>query len=293
VPCAVANPTVSYVPPNLVFVLDKSGSMTSNSIGGQTRWALLHDVVSAVTAEFEGRVKFGSKLYPSASTGCSVNQGVDVAPTVTFSQNIANGDIPARGASFQSTALTPLYDGVRFAGDWLKANLVGETKGLILVADGQISGSCNGDSTQANNYIRDLHDNFGIPTFVVGIDISGTADTDMRNYAQSGGRPGPGNTYYNSTNQQALFDAMNAIVESIVTCEIDLGSAPPFPELTEILVDGVRYVYDPALDCATQDGFVFVPGSNNQTVELCGAACDAFKAQAMPTATVEFYCTAG
>jgi hypothetical protein len=30
-------------------------------------------------------------------------------------------------------------------------------------------------------------------------------------------------------------------------------------------------------DCETEDGWIFVPGSNDMQIELCGAACQKFK----------------
>ena len=65
IPCFAQQPTVNAVPPNLVLVLDKSGSMTAD-FGGATRWDTLVQVVADVTTTYENVVKFGAKWYPTA-----------------------------------------------------------------------------------------------------------------------------------------------------------------------------------------------------------------------------------
>jgi hypothetical protein len=302
----VQQPTVQFTPPKLLLVLDKSGSMMS-TLNGVTRWATLHDVVTALATNYQGRIEFGAKLFPTLDPDCSnpancqggeqcfVAAGVEIPVNPNFLQSLQAGDIPPRDQTISQYAITPILNGMNAARDWIVANLPGEEKAVVLVADGGISTFCPGHTADAVVAVIDDLASRGIPTYVIGISIFGDAQAvaDMNRYAVAGGRPAPGNVYYEGNNQAQLTQAFNAIAGSVVTCAFDVSDPPPFPELTEVEVGGTRYPYDPALDCATDDGWRYVTDAMGVItgIELCGAACDGFKAAL--AADVEYFCTAG
>jgi hypothetical protein len=309
-PCATEQPTVTFKPPYLLFVLDKSGSMMSTFStpqGTKTRWAALHDVITSVVTNYGDRINFGAKAYPTANvTGCplfggcpeqcNVNNNVEIQPGTgaAFLAALAGGALPARDATIGNYSLTPIQSGMQVAANLALNNYPGEDKALVLVADGEISTDCSGNSAGGvTGIISNLLTN-GIPTYVVGINISqAQAVADMNNYAVAGGRPAPGGGFYDAENGAELDAAFEAIAEQVVSCTVTLSTQPPFPDLTEVEVNGNRYPYTPGLDCATQDGWVYVTDAMGAItgIELCGVACDGFKIAL--AADVEYFCTAG
>lgn len=92
-PCQIETTKITPIPPDLLFVLDKSGSMAmekwdhdnSPQTPTVTRWYSLHGVVKSVVNTFNKTVNFGVKLFPKIdATGfinmgaCDVNAGVEV-----------------------------------------------------------------------------------------------------------------------------------------------------------------------------------------------------------------------
>ena len=124
---------------------------------------------------------------------------------------------------------------------------------------------------------------------------------------QRSGSTGCAPFYFETTSPAQLSQAMADIAASVITCEIDLGIAPPFEDEVDVKVDGVQYVRldsnSPTFDCDATDGWYYtlestttcetdIPFSCDQ-ISLCGAACSSFKALVTPAADVTFFCDAG
>ena len=129
-----------------------------------------------------------------------------------------------------------------------------------------------------------------IGTYVVGIDIrdetlgedlDGAPDginpsDELDDLAEAGGFPreGDGKKYYSTTSQVELEEALAEIVGQAFTCQVPLDSEPMHPDFVEIEIGGESF--DRVDDCDSEDGWVWVnPDGPYDTIELCGAACDA------------------
>ena len=53
---------------NLLIVLDRSCSMTSNSIMGKTRWDIAVAAINKLTANNSGKIRFGLATFPNKTT---------------------------------------------------------------------------------------------------------------------------------------------------------------------------------------------------------------------------------
>jgi hypothetical protein len=293
-PCDVLNPEVTYVPPNVMLVLDRSGSMTSNSWDHDddpntpdiTRWATLHQVVTWMVNQYDGQVHFGAKLYPTA-TGCGVSTDMEVELAPNNAAAVIAG-IPPEDASLPGTALTPPQQGVETTRDYLNVAVPEEPRAMIVVMDGQVHSSC-GTTQGFINALSSIYNDDGIPSYMVGIDITGQSLIDsMNDYAEAGGVPKAGDPkFYNSANAADLQQAMEEIIESVLSCTIDLDPAPAFPELTKIFIE--QDEWSEVADCETEDGWTWA--TEHSEVQLCGLACDQFKA--VQSAEVEYYCIPG
>ena len=181
---------MNAIPPNLVLVLDKSGSMTVD-FGGATRWDTLVQVVTDVTATYESAVKFGAKWFPTADkcenqtqfecsayhpafgtcqsyiadgAACDVDPGFDsnqLEPKLNNSTSIVNALPDA--ADIDGFCWTPTQQGFQESLAALKATAdPTEDSVIMLITDGLISDGALGPRAcvdgNLNNYTpTDVH----------------------------------------------------------------------------------------------------------------------------------------
>jgi hypothetical protein len=313
--------TLDALPPNVMLVLDKSKSMfinywdhdNNNGTATVTRWKSLYQVVDNVVTTFDSQVNFGANLFPS--TMAQDVYGPNACITSDFPEvNVQPGNAAAILAAIpgpnvvNSYGATPAATGIQTAYDHL-LDLDPETpRVMILVTDG--AANCAQDA-QNNFQIFEEYDEFlpiivgqahadGIDTYVVGVDIANMVLNDgpgndpnninpftlLNQVAQAGGT----GAIFNSSDQIELDNAITDVIESVKTCTIPLDQPPFFPDFTKVFVDGMEW--DLVNDCANEDGWVYTnPNGPYDSIELCGAACDAVKL--VGEADVEYHCNPG
>ena len=284
-PCQVSDNQVMPVPPNIMLILDKSGSMYQETwdhdgdttTAEVTRWTTLHGAVSRLTANFEDRVKFGAKLYPQFNAGgfsdqCLVTTGVEVPCALNNSAAVISG-IPLAGAMVQGG--TPMQSGLDEGIAYLESLPAEEPKVALLVADGAIS--CDESLAGAVTTVTDAAA-ADIPTYVIGIDPdeddpNATDDTydQLTELANAGGRPnanGPP-AFFPVQNEADLDAVMEQIISESLQCVVNIDPVPEFPELFEVWV-GMNEV--PLItDCATEAGWHWTV--EHSQIEFCNMAC--------------------
>jgi hypothetical protein len=162
-----------------------------------------------------------------------------------------------------------------------------------------------------------LWTNEGIPTYVVGIDMSTQLSPNgndgapnglipwckMDELGEVGGKPkdeAPGfacaegvtdnQDFYAATNEIELQDALQTIIEDTISCVILLDPVPPFEDLLEVEIDGMPVPH--VNDCSTENGWVYPnPNGPYDSIELCGTSCDDVKIAG--SADVLYFCSAG
>lgn len=283
VPCQVETTKITPVPPDLLFVLDKSGSMSMEKWDHDknpqtptvTRWFSLHGVVKSVVNTFNKTVNFGVKLYPKIDatsyidTGaCIVNPGVEVEIAPMNAAGVLAG-IPA--ADFPVLGGTPMETGLKEAFTYLQALDPGNQRFALLIADGEISKTCPGEVIfEALGAVASAYQ-AGIPTYVVGIDVDPSTSDQLAALAEAGGKPNPNGPelFYQTTNQLELQAAIQQIIDDTLSCVIDVNPEPSEPELFEVWLG--KDQVPAAADCAKDDGWVWT--KPHAQIELCGAAC--------------------
>ncbi|MCA9672473.1 MAG: VWA domain-containing protein [Myxococcales bacterium] len=115
--------------PEVVVVLDRSESMTE-TISGQTKWALASAAVNQLAGQFAGQLKFGLMMFPRYpdATACTEGQ-LNVAPALNTATAIA-GQLAA-AVPFGRTPVTASLDVVRQL-----TPSGGPTRSVILITDG-------------------------------------------------------------------------------------------------------------------------------------------------------------
>jgi hypothetical protein len=300
-PCLEEPFSLDAVTPKVMFVLDKSGSMNSNSWDDDgdsatpdvTRWYSLHGVVESVTSEYEMEMNFGLTLFPSIDaetesgsfeSSCKVSE----MPEVAVGPGTASAILLAIPAATQTDfgGATPAAAGMLTGVAHLE-ELGDETpRAVVLITDG--AANCASPDDFLGDYdesledaVRDAWEGAGIPTYVVGIDITedgGNVDVNPRvaldAVAQAGGVPNAGEVgFYDANEPAALESALDQITHSL-GCQIELSFAPQEFLQLMVEVDGTHIPQVQSCAETTEAGWVQIdPENQPNKIELCNAAC--------------------
>jgi hypothetical protein len=313
--CGEAQVQIPIVTPNVMLVLDKSGSMVADPGGywdhdndpgtaNQTRWKSLHETVDFIVNTFDNSMNLGMNLFPSKSAksvysedACPVNTMVEVPVKATNASAILAAMPGADDISIKGG--TPSAKGIKAALGELTSIDTEQPKFMILVTDGAANCQEGAPDTETLFEVYDAElpavvadaASQGIPTYVIGIgiknEVSGTMQDGNPNSTNSydalnevavaGGKPRPGaDKYFDTQNQIELQAALEEISQQILSCTIALDPIPKYPEYVEVTVNGMAYGKKQVTDCATEDGWRFTSDAKDE-IELCGAACESFQ----------------
>lgn len=305
--CGGDHISLTSLPPNVVMLLDKSGSMTDNAwdhdgdddTAPVNRWTSLHDVTSDLLGQYGDRMNVGAVLFPSLDSSVPDSQNYDTVfdaackmgdevevPVASDNQQAILEALPGRMERFEGA--TPTRQAILNGLEHLE-NLDAEgPRAMVLVTDGAANcvyepGSNIGRvyDTELEFAVSSAFEDHGIPTYVVGIDIGADHPVDGRNLsddlnavAKAGGvaRHGDEN-FYNVADQTALAAALDEIAAR-VECTIDLESLPADPEYVDVTLNGETV---PQVgSCDEGDGWRFA-SDDHSSIELCNASCQSFQ----------------
>lgn len=285
--------------PNVMLVLDKSGSMSiekweDNGVM-KSRWESLHGTTKFLLESFGKQVNFGLKLFPSNQTGsifdftkaCEVSTGVDVQCSADSFQSIMSLLPPA---TFAVQGSTPTAAGLQEAYSYLKTLKDPNPEAVILIVDGRTN--CGQSNELLAETARKAFAD-GIKVYVVGIDLDDLTVASLSPAAVAGGTE----KIFNSSDSSALSKSLESILGGISSCAIPLESAPPYPnEVTVKLGKSIEVEFRPdfssceALRAAGHSsGWIYLSQSGaNPALELCDESCETFKKS--PEVDITFGC---
>ncbi len=302
--CDTREFVVEGQPPNVMLVLDKSGSMVNEDYNWDhdgdpqtadvTRWFSLHAVVESLLGMFDSDVNFGATLFPAmeaqaiaGQAGCVMSDAPEVAVLPEQGQTIL-ATIPAAN-DLSLAGGTPAEQGLALAYAHLAALEDPGDPIAILVTDGAANCSTSAPDNQKHLFDENLYgtveaawEQAGIPTYVVGIDISdapdlyGVVTSDVLNEAASrGGVPREGDEkFYNATNHQVLQQALTQILEQSISCTLELSQLEQNEYLDMVMIGDMPYPQlDPGADCDQETGWIL----DDTGLRLCGQACSDYR----------------
>jgi hypothetical protein len=289
--CGQSTLDLAPVPPNLLLVLDRSCSMKQVPSGSvKTKWALTVDAVNQLVGAYNADVRFGLTVFPDISGGNCTQE--------TFAYPVADNNGPSISSLLTSSTQTAdaLYpDGpcvtnidtalIQAAAD---PALTDQTRKsyLMLITDGAQS-SCNAGGGDAGSEaaVKQLFDDRGIKTFVVG--FGGAVDgAELDKLATLGGAALAATPkYYKAETATELDMAMQAIADQVASCDYTIDPAPPFLGKTYVWFEKTSKV---PRDTSHVDGWDFDTTTN--TLTFYGSYCSQLKTHAVDTVDVVYDC---
>ena len=295
--CDEFEATVQPIPPAVMLLLDRSGSMNDTGFDlddpDKSRWNSLYESVEAVISDgADETIAFGAKTFSTYNFGeCGVSDDADVPVAVDNASAILDGipgplemivgGTPTNLAIQKTLTIMDNYD----------AN--GGSKIIFLVTDGLISCTDNHAESLAQA-VEDLSagvNDQNITTYVLGIAPSNSNQVinQLEQMAVAGGAPKDGpESFYRADDAEQLGQALADIVEDSIlnSCLMALDPPPPFPDFTKVVVGDTEY--DLIDDCENGDGFVYSKEDFTQ-IRVCGSACEELQLEG--EALVQYFCT--
>lgn len=285
--------TANNLPPDLLIVLDRSGSMNEDPMTGMSmpnsptnKWAQTTTAINQVVGSTQDKVRWGLKLFASAGGGnmsCNVNAMAEVPPgpmnAAAIAAAIANtgpgSSTPTRAAETQAAA-------------YLRTVTDVNPKYILLATDGQPNcrGGNNGSNDDAGAIMAVMDvAMMGLPTFVIGIATTGgTGDATLSSMAVAGGHPranGPP-SYYPVTTAADLSAALGVIQGmTALPCQFQLTGVPSNPGGVSVTVGGQPV--------ATTD-WMFGMGNRSIVFPDAGAICSGLKAGTLKDVLINLPC---
>ncbi|MGB5694665.1 MAG: vWA domain-containing protein [Polyangiales bacterium] len=292
--------------PNVMFLVDQSGSMTEN-FAGQPRWTAAHGAITEIVADLESIVRFGLTTYTSNNGNSNppcprlpvAGDPFAASPRVDFGLNnssaISNNSIYPSAYPNDAGGDTPTGDSIDALVGVIQASpppAEGPTI-IVLATDGEPD-TCeqpNPQNGQAEAVTAATAAHAaGLDVFIlsVGNDVSDAHLQQMANVgvgkpANESGDPAP---FWKATTPELLADAFQQIISDSISCEVQIDK--PFDDVTLACAEGDVRLNGTPLSCPSE--WQVKPGVNN-VIELVGSACDTFKSGSS-TFTAEFPCGA-
>ncbi len=321
--CATSKLNGTLIPANLLFVVDRSGSMKCNlPQDGQTtancekfpkkldpakpsKWELTRAALESALSQLQqgGNVSAGLVVFPADGSNCTVNKtpnvpiasldstGGQVATISTFLDNeTPGGSTPLAGADIEGYAY--------ILSQWSK--LPGN-KFVVLLTDG--FETCSPDSLP-DLLTKEVPQatSIGIRTFVIGVPGSEDGRALLSQIAYIGGTPKSSSCTHNpspanvgdchfdmttsSNFSQDLQDALKKISGTVLSCELDVPKNPSGGGVdpTKVNVTINGKVVNQDTSTTCDKADGWQYNSTKTKIELCGSACTNAK---QPNATVQ------
>jgi len=283
----------SSIPPNLMLIVDTSGSMNDPTASGSNRTKLqdTRDALNHLLDEGEGNIRFCWLHFPqnpTAENHCGDTTHVEVECSAVLDeirQRVnglgALGGTPTGGALMAAHAYQILHDETR--GNY--AVLL--TDGLPTCPEGEGDVENEADNQLGLIAMQNLHAR-GVDCFVIGLgeDLNSSNPDLLNRMAQAGGRPRSGAVkYYQANSMDELQLVLQEIRGAVLDCTLTLDSVPEYPDYLWMMFDDLLIDRDPD----HVNGWDYDPRTNQ--ILVYGPACDQLRAGSVLKSDVKMGCS--
>jgi hypothetical protein len=286
--------------PNVMFLVDQSGSMTAGFGGGQNRWEAAHSAITSIVNSLDDVVRFGLTTYtsddgdnnpPCPRLPTQVGFALDNSP------NIGNSSIYPPSYPSADGGDTPTGDSI----DALMTIIDNDpppSEGptiIVLATDGEPD-TCevaNPQTGQAEAVAAGVAAHVaGVDVFIlsVGDQVGASHLQDMANVGVGLAEDGSEGDapYWVGNNPVELENAFSEIIGASISCDVQMDER--FDDKVKACAEGDVRLDGTPLACSETNGWRVKPGVDD-VIELVGSACDTFKSGNV-TFTAEFPCGA-
>lgn len=275
-------------PPDLLVVLDRSGSMNDFPAVFppvfNTKWGIMQDALKSISSMKDQQIKFG--LMDFSSDG---NCGASAVPEVGIALGTSTA-IKTYYSTRTPTGNTPSHLALAAALQYFNTLTPNPAGRYVLFATDGLPNCLNGDPNttaypETVQAVKNLY-TAGIPTYVLGLDDFSN-QTVLNDAAVAGGKAQSGLTkYYSAANPTDLANALQAIAGGIIvpSCTFALNSAPPEPDNVTVTINGTAVPRSPS----HADGWDYYPDA--MTITFFGATCDTIKQGASTNVSFAYGC---
>ena len=262
------------VVPNMLIVLDRSGSMDEQGGTGGKKWDIARAALNQILDDHGNNVRFGLDMFAS-DNGCGAGDiNVDIGP----------GTANAISSAFMSATAesgTPIYSTMNALRSYGGLKDTAHSNYVLLLTDGKEECSWS-DPAAPVQQLRNQSPS--VKTFVVGFG-SGVNTAQLNDMATKGGTARAGSPkYYQANNATDLSNALAAILGTVLSCTYTLDQVPE--DLDEL------YIYQDEVgidrDTTHTDGWDYDPATCELT--FYGAACDALESGEVSDLAIVYGC---
>jgi hypothetical protein len=293
--CGATQVGLQNVPPDLLIVQDKSGSMGNdvmdmscrNMAGCVTKWSQVVPAIDMVVGMTDTTIRWGLKYFANNGT-CGVNPGA----AVPIGPNNGAAIMASLGMTNPGGS-TPTRLAVQSGADYLMTVMDPNPKYMLLSTDGEPNCAPGAQMTSADDAAGAVAAvaaalAAGIPTFVVGVGNVAPAVATLNMLADAGGKPQAGATHYYPVSSTAdLVAVLGTIGDMIASCSFGLGAPPPVPTNVGVYGNGQASMKIPQ-DKTHTNGWDY--GAGMTSIVLYGSACDKVKNKTYQTVQAIYGC---
>ncbi len=269
------------LPPDVLLVVDKSGSMEDPLSNGQQKWSVMRTALTQVVTQYQTGINFGLMLFPhgDACTPGNVLSAVASGNSTAISSAL-NSTSPLGGTPTDTTLTAAL---AYYQGNPVNA----DGRYVLLATDGEPNCGNGQDSsiptiTESIAAVAALR-NAGIPTYVLGFgDAINNDPTTLQAMAAAGGT----GQFYAANSPAQLNAALDAIAGEIgvASCTFILQQTPADVDKLGVFIDNNAV----PRDVSHGTGWDYDPVTNSIT--FYGSSCDILETGMADEVRVEFGC---
>jgi len=309
--CGAVPKSSSKLPPDILIVLDASGSMNQDSTntacpnpgcGANSKWAQMGPAINTVVSQTETTVNWGLKMFAdSGSCGVNNNAAVPIATNNAAAIMAAIAGRTDAMGNVMNGSSTPTRAAEAGAVTYLNGVQDMNPKFIVMATDGQPNCPMGGGNQQADDSPAAIAAvmsaaTAGIPTFVVGIATGGSnAETTLNSMAVAGGYPqmGAATQYYGVSNTAEFAAVLQTLVSVASTCNFSIPTPPTTDGTTSrediTVTGGTGAGSDATIPQDANNGWTY-SDTTHTSITLHGSSCDQVMAGTVTTVTIIFNC---
>lgn len=282
------------VTPDILIVLDRSGSMDTKGAGVVgDRWTGSVNAIISSTNTYNSQISFGLMAFPDDNSCGSTKVAVPIKANAAAAIKTALDAMDPEGSTPTLSALKRAREEVNRGS--VAVDGIPKPKVVLLVTDGApncdgaggiaaVPPACNpfsgmfdqaactaalavpADSELMKKIVEEvtMMSGEGTRTYVIGYETAGTGfAANLDAMAAAGGTALM--THTSVASEQELNGVLQSMISNAVSCTFGLEEAPNDPGYVQVSVDGVQ------LNLDQPDGWKL--GADGKSVEVQGAAC--------------------